>query len=186
MAKAYLGLFALAIALLVAGFGLLDHGLHLRWGPLQGEESFEIPAGPWHSFVPLELGEEGHVLVEFQAEDGGTVSAFLLSAESYALYQETGLVFFPLEGAMGSVGSLDVRVPEPGTYYLVFVHGPGHAAEAQEVLLRYRVAGIPPPPVDWGLTLTGVAAVVLGVGAAALAARCWQGAGAPARGTEPA
>lgn len=186
MAKAYLGLFALAIALLVVGFGLLDHGLHLRWGPLQGEESFEIPAGPWHSFVSLELGEEGHVLVEFQAEDGGTVSAFLLSAEGYALYQETGIVFFPLESAMGSAGTLDIHVPEAGTYYLVFVHGPGHAAEAQEVLLRYRVSGVPPPSVDWGLTLAGGIALVLGVGAATFAALRWQRTGALRQGSEPA
>ena len=186
MAKAYLGLFALAIALLVVGFGLVDHGLPLRWGPVQGEERFEIPAGPWHSFVPLELGETGHVMVEFQAEGEGTVTAFLLSAEAYAIYQETGIILLPLESASGSAGTLDARVPEAGTYYLVFVHGPGHGAEAQEVLLRYRVAGIPPPSVNWALTVAGAAALALGVGTATVAAHRWQRGRGPSRGSNPA
>lgn len=161
--RSYRILFLAATLLAVVGLLALDAARTPSPASIRGTETFSIPNGAgWHSFFELEMLEGGRVSVRFSETTGGGVLVYLLPQPAYGIYQATGLVPTSATGIQGSEALFEVEVPQDGTYYLVFAHGPGYEERAQEVEVRYAFMGLEPTGPDREMAWKGFLVVLLG------------------------
>lgn len=171
MLRSYHVLFVLAGVFFFAGFALLDSGLDLRTS-FQGEETFGLPAGAqWYYAVEIPFQAGGRIHIDFQETSQRAIDVLVLAEADYEAFLNAAAVPLIIEETSGEAGVLALNLRDAGTYYLVFMHGAGSHAVAQEVDLRYSFTGVQPEDPDWVLIILGAGAAAVGAGLITVGAR---------------
>lgn len=171
MLRSYHVLFVLAGVFFFAGFALLDAGLDLRTS-FQGEETFGIPEGAqWYYAVEIPFQAGGRIHIDFEETSQRAIAVLVLAEGDYEAFLSATAVPFVIEETVGPSGVLALSLRDAGTYYVVFMHGPGTQAVSQEVALRYSFTGVQPEEPDWVLVGLGVLAAGLGAAVVTIGAR---------------
>jgi hypothetical protein len=160
--KAFQILVAIGGILLFVGIGLVIYAV----SPGSISETATIPSGSdWYVFYEFNLLAGGRIQATITERAGGVVDVYVYTRSQYASYQ-TGSYPANLFQTSGTTSSVDVTLPETGTYFLVVEHGTGYEGASQEVQVTATINGVDPGFLVGGIVVVALGAILTAVGVA--------------------
>jgi len=153
--------FIVAGILCAIGLGLLPASFH--WGPVNYVAS--VPSGSFIHVVQFEMYSGGILNIEYEVSSGGSVSFALWKHGKFWDWRYNGAPFSAMYSSdSGTFDRIKMQVSEPGTYLIVFGHGPENGSALQEVRVSYEADALNPFAlgVSIGALATGAVVVVIG------------------------
>lgn len=98
--------------------------------------------------------------LQFSELGGGVVDVHVFPASQYRMYAFIGLGY-ALFAAAESSGTFEIRIPTSGARYLVLDHGQGFEESIQDVRVAFRLVGMNPDLLLYGIAFTAVGAVLV-------------------------
>jgi hypothetical protein len=150
-------LLVLGAALSIAAGALLVTSV----APWVRAETITIPEGPSNFYAyEFRIVGSGRLAGSFEETSGRDVGVLVFTAAEYVWFEFIG-AGTPIAAAIASTGSFDVRLPDSGTYVLVFAHPSWADAATQIVDVRVRLEGARGPLLDAGTWLLAPGVLLL-------------------------